>query len=97
MWDRWDKGLFPVPPAYDQIVFFDNGRGIPEDDLPNVFDPFFQSKQEYQTKRGKAGLGLLIAKKIVEAHGATLSIQSPASKRTIVSVTLPRMICHSEA
>jgi PAS domain S-box-containing protein len=84
-------------PAYDQIVFIDNGRGIPEEDLPNVFDPFFQSKQEYQTKRGKAGLGLSVAKKIVEAHGATLSIQSPESKGTIVSITLPRMIFHSEA
>ncbi len=89
--------IFKFRSSLDQnlFIFIDNGRGIPEEDLPNVFDPFFQSKQEYQTKRGKAGLGLSVARKIVEAHGGRISVESPASKGTIVNITLPRLICHS--
>lgn len=80
-------------PNYDKILISDNGRGIPEEDVSKVFDPFYQSKEEYQTKRGRAGLGLPVAKRIIESHGGSISIQSPQNKGTIVSITFYKASC----
>jgi len=61
----------------------DNGVGIPENHLRNVFDPF------YSTKDGGTGLGLPISLGIVESHGGELRIQSVAGQGTEVVIELP--------
>jgi len=61
----------------------DNGVGIPENQLRNVFDPF------YSTKDGGTGLGLPISLGIVESHGGELRIQSVAGQGTEVVIELP--------
>jgi signal transduction histidine kinase len=61
----------------------DNGVGIPENQLRNVFDPF------YSTKEGGTGLGLPISLGIVESHGGELRIQSVEGQGTQAVIELP--------
>ncbi len=64
----------------------DSGRGIPTDRLEQVFDRFFQTNRN--DRRG-LGLGLFIAKSIVEAHGGRIWATSPAGKGSVFSFELP--------
>jgi signal transduction histidine kinase len=59
-----------------QVEVMDTGVGIPSDDLPYVFDEFFRGRN---AERTGAGLGLSIAKKIVEAHGGKIWAESPCT------------------
>lgn len=61
----------------------DNGIGIPESDLENIFNPF------YTTKENGTGLGLSICYKIVQDHGGTLSVHSIVNQGSIFTVSLP--------
>lgn len=64
----------------------DNGAGIPEENLVRVFEPFFSTKEP-----GKGtGLGLSVALGIVEAHGGTLSVQSPPGEGATFILSLPK-------
>jgi two-component system sensor histidine kinase BaeS len=62
----------------------DSGAGIPPEELPHVFERFYKSADS-----GGMGLGLAIAKKLVEAHGGTITAESTAGQGTIIRVTLP--------
>src|SRR5689334_18850377 len=64
----------------------DSGHGIPEDHLPKVFDRYWQSTR---TDRQGAGLGLAIAKGIIEAHGGEIWIESEPGRGTNVQFSLP--------
>jgi PAS domain S-box-containing protein len=64
----------------------DSGVGISADDLPNIFDRFWQI---HRTHRGGAGLGLAIAKGIVESHGGSISVTSAPGAGSTFSFTLP--------
>ncbi|HXQ20397.1 MAG TPA: ATP-binding protein [Candidatus Acidoferrales bacterium] len=61
----------------------DNGSGIPTDKLERIFNPFFTTKEK------GTGLGMAIAKKIVEAHEGTIDVVSEAGRGTEFLVTLP--------
>ena len=67
------------------IVFFDNGTGIPAVILERICHPFFTSKPAGEG----TGLGLSISKSIIEDHGGSLSITSIEGKKTVVKVRLP--------
>jgi signal transduction histidine kinase len=67
------------------ISVIDNGTGISADQLPNVFDRYWQSAR---TDREGAGLGLAIAKGIVEGHGGRIWIESAPGEGTTASFTL---------
>jgi len=67
----------------------DTGEGIPTDQLPHVFDRFFQVSSSRVGVRHGAGLGLPIARGIVEAHGGTIWIESATGRGTTVRFTLP--------
>lgn len=62
----------------------DTGKGIPKEDLPKIFEPF------YSTKRRGSGLGLPIVKNILDAHGGSISVESSEGKGTTVTIRLPR-------
>jgi signal transduction histidine kinase len=66
-----------------RIVVTDLGAGIAPADLAHVFDPYFT------TKRGGTGLGLPIAKNIVEGLGGTISVSSVAGRGTEIHIDLP--------
>jgi signal transduction histidine kinase len=71
----------------------DNGVGIPETDLPHVFEKFFRAHNIQEAYPG-TGLGLSICKRIVEIHGGTISIQSQLNAGSTFTVELP--VCAKE-
>ncbi|KQM82741.1 hypothetical protein ASE68_05245 [Agromyces sp. Leaf222] len=71
------------------IVVRDSGIGIPEAELPKIFDRFFRSESVRQGSVHGSGLGLGIARDFVERHGGRLSIESEEGVGTTVIVTLP--------
>jgi len=70
------------------LLIADTGRGIPTNELPCVFERFYRVR-ESKTKTHGTGLGLPIAKKIIENHGGTISIESVLGKGTTFTITLP--------
>jgi len=68
---------------YGYILITDNGRGIPPEQLDSVFEPF------HTTRRGGTGLGLFVARQIVEGHGGKINIESTPGEGTTVEILLP--------
>lgn len=66
-----------------RLEVVDHGMGIPSDDLPRVFEPFFT------TRRAGSGLGLALARNVIEGLGGTIVIESSAGLGTIARVDLP--------
>jgi two-component system sensor histidine kinase BaeS len=62
----------------------DTGPGIPAEEIPHVFERFYKT-----TDSGGMGLGLAIARHLVEAHGGTISAESAPGAGTTMRVTLP--------
>jgi signal transduction histidine kinase len=68
----------------------DDGPGIPEADVLNVFEPFFRVDRSRSRKSGGYGLGLSISKRIVEAHGGTIAVENNAGRGASFVLTLPK-------
>jgi len=69
-----------------RISVADTGAGIPPEDLPHLFDRYWQARS---SRRAGAGLGLAIARGIVEAHGGRIRAESEVGVGTTFTVTLP--------
>ncbi len=74
--------------GWTRITVADTGPGISEEELPHVFRPFYQVDR-YRYEQQGIGIGLTLAKRVVEAHGGTLQIESKVGQGTLVTVTLP--------
>ncbi len=72
-----------------KVSLTDTGCGIPSGDIPRVFERFYRVDKARSRDYGGTGLGLPIARQIVEAHGGYIFIESEAEKGTTVSFTLP--------
>ena len=72
-----------------RISVEDRGPGIPEEVLPHVFERFYRVDKSRERKRGGAGLGLSIAKTIVESHDGRVEAESRPSEGTTMSLYLP--------
>jgi signal transduction histidine kinase len=72
------------------IQVTDDGPGIPDGDMPNLFEPFFRVDRSRSKKTGGYGLGLSISKRIVEAHGGTIVAHNNANRGASFIVTLPK-------
>jgi two-component system, OmpR family, sensor kinase len=75
--------------SHAEIVIEDQGCGIDPGDLERVFTPFFRSDRSRTRETGGVGLGLTLAKRIVEAHGGRIVVQSRIDLGTRVSMSLP--------
>ena len=73
-----------------QLRVSDSGPGIPEEDLANVFEAFWQGDDSNAGKRHGIGLGLTIAKRVMENHGGTIVVESGANGGTDVVMSLPQ-------
>ncbi len=90
-----NHGIIKVTASYDRehqtAVFLikDTGSGIPEGDMPHIFDRFYRVDKARSRQLGGTGLGLSIAREIIRAHGGEIEITSKAGSGTIVRITLP--------
>jgi signal transduction histidine kinase len=68
----------------------DDGIGIPEDELPLIFERFYRTDKSRNRKTGGAGIGLTIAKAIVNAHGGKIEVKSSVEHGSCFTVILPK-------
>jgi signal transduction histidine kinase len=75
----------------DSIGFtvWNSGDRIPAEDLPRLFEPMFRSDSSRNSETGGAGLGLAIARHLIEAHGGTLVAENPPAGGARFAATLP--------
>ncbi|MHB1025715.1 MAG: sensor histidine kinase, partial [Desulfobacteria bacterium] len=73
----------PRPDGRYSVVVEDTGVGIPAEEREKIFEPYFT------TKASGLGLGLVLTKKIVDAHGGEISVDSTPGKGTRIEVALP--------
>ncbi|MBI1729264.1 HAMP domain-containing protein [Candidatus Acetothermia bacterium] len=71
------------------ISVSDTGSGIPEKDLPNVFERFWRGDASRARVSGGSGLGLAVVKQLVEAHGGTIWAESPPGQGATFTFSLP--------
>ncbi|NDJ79017.1 MAG: HAMP domain-containing histidine kinase [Chloroflexi bacterium] len=71
------------------ITVQDNGVGIPPDKLPYIFDRFYRGDEARNSATGNNGLGLAIAKKIIDLHGGTILAESAVGVGSTFTITLP--------
>lgn len=79
--DTEDSGMIHVE---------DSGIGMPQEDLKRIFERFYRTDQSRNRKTGGAGIGLTIAKTIVQAHKGTISAESEEGKGSRFTVVLPK-------
>jgi two-component system, OmpR family, sensor histidine kinase BaeS len=73
-----------------EISVKDNGQGIPEEDLPFIFERFYRADKSRNRLTGGAGIGLTITKAIVEAHKGNISVKSKLKEGTEFIVSIPK-------
>jgi two-component system sensor histidine kinase ResE len=88
---RGGKVALSVLPSDGNVVITvaDTGAGISPEQLPHIFDKFFQADNQAQAATKGTGLGLAIAKEIVEAHGGHITVESKVGEGTTFVVILP--------
>ncbi|EJD7823728.1 cell wall metabolism sensor histidine kinase WalK [Listeria monocytogenes] len=72
-----------------EVSIADEGLGVPDEDLANVFDRFFRVDKARSREMGGTGLGLAIAREVIEAHGGRIWGERNKNKGTIIKFTLP--------
>ena len=88
-----EEGLVEVALVADeqqfQLVVADQGAGIPREDLPKIFEKFYQAGASHSGQIHGFGLGLYYAKEFIQLHGGAIAVESEPGKGTRVTVTIP--------
>lgn len=74
-----------------KISVADNGSGIAPEDLPYIFERSFRADKA-RVQNGETGLGLAIAKSLVEAQGGSISVESKPNEGTVLTITVPSFV-----
>jgi len=96
----YEKALIQV--AYEKIGneliirVKDTGKGIEEDDLPHIFERFYQSKHKHSAYTGGSGIGLAFTKRLVDMHYGNISAESKVGEGSTFIVSLPIVIDATE-
>lgn len=89
-----ERGMICLSTSYEQeahsivIEITDTGIGIPAAEIPRIFDRFYRVNKA-RTEAGSSGLGLAIAKKIIDEHIGTIDVESEVDSGTIFRIYLP--------
>lgn len=85
------KIIFELSETSENLILCiqDNGPGIPQEQLPHIFDRFYRADCARNFASGSSGLGLAIAHEIVQAHKGTITADSPPEKGARFCITLP--------
>jgi len=83
------------PHGYVEVSLSDTGIGIPADELPRIFEKFYQVDASATRSYGGTGLGLALVKQIMEAHGSRLAVESTPGVGSTFRLRLP--IAHPHA
>jgi signal transduction histidine kinase len=75
---------------YAKVTISDSGVGIPEDEIPHIFERFYRVDKERSRKMGGTGLGLSITQWIVNAHGGQILVKSAIGAGSDFIVILPK-------
>lgn len=76
-------------PEYITVTVQDNGVGIPAKDLPRIFDRFYQVESHLTRRHGGMGLGLSVAKVMIEMHGGRIWVESKEGEGSTFTFLLP--------
>ena len=76
-------------PDHVEIWVADNGEGIAPEDLPRIFEPFYQGRESGIRQEKGTGLGLTLTRSMVEAHGGKMTVRSKPGEGTVFSFVLP--------
>jgi len=83
-WQRWEAMDEAGHKEYIEVKISDTGKGIPKEELPRIFEPFFSTKGQKGT-----GLGLAVIWGIVDNHNGTINVESELGKGTTFIIQLP--------
>ena len=76
------------------LTVADSGSGISPEELPHIFERFWRADKSRSRAHGRAGLGLAIAKSIVDAHGGVIEVASEPEKGSLFTLRLPARVTH---
>ncbi|NOZ26873.1 MAG: HAMP domain-containing protein [Chloroflexi bacterium] len=76
-------------PAGVEVWVADDGEGIAPEDLPHIFEPFYRGDRSRSRRHGGTGLGLTLARALIEAHGGRIAVESRVGQGTRFTITLP--------
>lgn len=94
--DKVKKELIITMQSSDEnveISITDNGPGIPEESIPFIFNQFYRTEQSRNKLTGGSGLGLSIAKMIIEEHNGLIKLESTLTVGTKITICLPHDSC----
>ena len=74
------------------LKFIDNGIGIPDKDIPYIFERFYRSDLSRDKNTGGSGIGLTITKAFVEAHGGKIYLESKVNEGTTFTLEFPNVL-----
>ncbi len=72
-----------------EVSVIDTGEGIPDEDLPKIFERYYRVDKSRTRASGGSGLGLTIARRLVEAHGGNIRVESTPGKGSCFTFTVP--------
>jgi signal transduction histidine kinase len=87
--DHRDGAEGSAPPPAVELTVRDTGVGIPPEAVSRIFDRFYQADGSATRRHGGTGLGLAIVKRILDAHGAAVTVESTPGTGTVFRIRLP--------
>jgi len=92
-----DGGLVEIMiknlPESTKVIIRDTGTGIPQEDIPYIFERFYRADKSRNRNTGGSGIGLTIVKKIIEAHNGKVVVKSKVNIGTEFTISLPKSKC----
>ena len=86
-----DGGRVTISSADNRVIIEDNGKGMTEEQLKHITEPFYPTDKSRSRAEGGAGLGLALCKQIATTHKAELKFESKPQKGTKVIVSFPKI------